>query len=216
MSSLTFIPWIGTMLESIPSYFKSVDRHISIVWLPKLLPEIIQHILSLWTTFVTIWIYFMIQAKSTFKCTKYWNDVSIKMLDFRTVSFCFFSLNANFGFFSSEEILKDEERFLQMFSRLKGRVSRLSDLTSVSSEISFLWQPPNSEVIKSSLCELSEICRPFSTVASKLESLEQPSEDKLKMILQTASKLSGLPKAKFLEKLRVCLTGSEVCCLFQL
>ncbi|KAM7541085.1 hypothetical protein Aperf_G00000039147 [Anoplocephala perfoliata] len=108
-----------------------------------------------------------------------------------------------------EEILNDEERFLQILFRLRGRISTLSDLTSASSEISFFWQSPKSEVIKTSLCGFNDICRSFSAVASKLESLEEPSEDQVKTILESSNTLSGLPKSKFFKKLRVCLTGCE-------
>ncbi|VDN97733.1 unnamed protein product [Rodentolepis nana] len=108
-----------------------------------------------------------------------------------------------------KELLNDERRFIAMLNGLKGRISRISDLTSTSSEISFICHSPNPEIIKSSLSLLDTIGQALSTVASKLECMEQPSEDELKAIFQSSSQLTDLPKAKFLKKLRVCLTGSE-------
>ncbi|VUZ42042.1 unnamed protein product [Hymenolepis diminuta] len=108
-----------------------------------------------------------------------------------------------------KELLNDERYFIQMLMRLKGRINRISDLTSVSSEISFIWHPPNPESIRSSLSPFDTIGQSLFTVASELESLEKPSEDEIKAIFRSSGKLSGLPKAKFLKKLRVCLTGSE-------
>ncbi|CDS41260.1 glutamyl tRNA synthetase [Echinococcus multilocularis] len=107
------------------------------------------------------------------------------------------------------DLINDEERLIQVLARLKGRIGRLSDLTSVSSAFGFLWKSPNPEIVKSSLSGSIAIYEAILMTAVKLERSEELSEDDLRALLQSVNKLSGLPKAEFLTSLRICLTGSD-------
>ncbi|VDK38652.1 unnamed protein product [Taenia asiatica] len=105
-------------------------------------------------------------------------------------------------------LINNEERLMQVLVRLKGRIGRLSDLTSASA-FSFLWRSPSLEVVKSGLSGSGELREAILMTAAMLEKSEELSEDYLKAFFQRVIKLTGLPKAKFLANLRICLTGSD-------
>ncbi|VDM33939.1 unnamed protein product [Hydatigera taeniaeformis] len=107
------------------------------------------------------------------------------------------------------DLLNDEERLLQMLVRLKGRIGRLSDLTSASSAFGFLWKSPSLEIIKSALSRSDETHKAILMTAEMLENSKESSEDELKILLQSVNGLTNLPKAKFFSSLRICLTGSN-------
>ncbi|KAL5967081.1 putative glutamate--tRNA ligase mitochondrial, partial [Taenia solium] len=105
-------------------------------------------------------------------------------------------------------LINNEERLMQVLVRLKGRIGRLSDLTSASA-FSFLWRSPSLEGVKSGLSGSGELREAILMTAVMLEKSEELSEDDLKALFQRVIKLTGLPKAKFLANLRICLTGSD-------
>uniref|UniRef100_A0A5K3F4G6 tRNA-synt_1c domain-containing protein n=1 Tax=Mesocestoides corti TaxID=53468 RepID=A0A5K3F4G6_MESCO len=102
------------------------------------------------------------------------------------------------------DLLNDEERLLEVLVLLKGRVCRLSDLTST---FGFLWHPPHlTQAVASSAAELRGA---LLKTAELLDSTKLVTDDQLKELLETTLKLTSMPKAQFLKHLRLCLTGCE-------
>ncbi len=108
----------------------------------------------------------------------------------------------------SASLLNDEVKLIALLARLKGRISRLSELTTT---LSFIWQRPNDTASFFSACpSKNELIAALSSTADQLSRHESTSEKELKKLLSGMAKSTAIPKALFMKCLRVCLTGHEV------